>query len=73
MAEMVEKERFDGSKVKLLGPEYDPGALAAGTTYDWKNNIGDREKYMKYLSQSERYWYLQNDQWFGSEKRKNPA
>jgi len=71
--EMVEKEGLGGKKVKIIGPSYEEGSLPNGTTYNWKRNAGDRERYMKYLQQSERYWYQEQDQWFGSEKRKNPA
>lgn len=73
MAEMIEKEMFDGNKVKLIGPEYDPGALAGGSSYNWKSNIVGRDHFLKYVSESERYWYAPMDKWFGSEKRKNPA
>ena len=70
-----EKERFDGQKVKILLPTY-----AAGTDedrYQWRKNIesvnvGEEAKpIMKYLTTAERYFYSQ--EWFGSEKRKNPA
>jgi len=70
-----EKERFDGQKVKILLPTY-----AEGTDedrYQWRKNIdyvniGEEAKpIMKYLKTAERYFYSKD--WFGSEKRKNPA
>ncbi len=71
--EMVKKEGLDG-EVELIGPSYEEGDLDSGASYNWKRNAGaDREKYIKYLTESERYWYLEDDKWFGSEKRKNPA
>ena len=33
--------------------------------------LASRGEQLKYLQTGERYWY--NDDWFGSEKRKNPA
>ena len=71
--EMLEKEGLDGKKVKILGPSYEEGVADNGTTYQWKKNLADREQFMKYVQESERYWYMDNDKWFGSEKRKNPA
>jgi hypothetical protein len=70
-----EKERFDGQKVKILMPQY-----ASGTdedSYQWRKNIamvnvGEESKPLKkYLTTAERYFY--SAEWFGSEKRKNPA
>jgi hypothetical protein len=70
-----EKERFDGQKVKILMPQY-----VAGTDedcYPWRKNIStvnigeDTAPVKKYLTTAERYFYSAD--WFGSEKRKNPA
>jgi hypothetical protein len=70
-----EKERFDGKKVKILVPEY-----ASGTDEDrylWRKNITyvnigeEKTPIMRYLTTAERYFYSKD--WFGSEKRKNPA
>ncbi len=70
-----EKERFDGQKVKILMPTY-----AEGTdqdSYQWRNNINSvnigeaASPVKKYLTTAERYFYSKD--WFGSEKRKNPA
>ncbi len=69
--ELVEKEDWKGDKVKVVSGGYEPG-LPKGTV-PWKENIESREEYLEYLKQSERYWYNDNDNWFGSEKRKNPA
>lgn len=76
MADKFEqKERFDGQKVNILMPEY-----AAGTDkdrYQWRKNIsivniGDESLPVKrYLTTAERYFC--SSDWFGSEKRKNPA
>jgi hypothetical protein len=70
-----ERERFDGQKVKILVPTY-----IAGTdedSYQWRTNISmvnvgeEATPVMKYLKTAERYFY--STDWFGSEKRKNPA
>ena len=37
----------------------------------WRQKLASREEKLKYLRTAERYWYGQD--WFGSEKRKNPA
>jgi len=70
-----EKERFDGQKVKILLPTYEKGTDK--DRYLWRKNIfavniGEgAQPIMKYLKTAERYFYSQD--WFGSEKRKNPA
>jgi hypothetical protein len=70
-----EKERFDGKKVKILLPTYAAGADE--DCYQWRKNInavnvGETTQPVKrYLTSAERYFYSQD--WFGSEKRKNPA
>ncbi len=69
--ETEEKQSWNGKLVKVLGPCYEPG-LARGAIR-WKKKIEDREEYMKFLKQAERYWYAKNEEWYGSEKRRNPA
>ena len=70
-----EKERFDGQKVKILIPQYVEGTDQ--DRYQWRANInavniGEESKpVQKYLTTAERYFYSKD--WFGSEKRKNPA
>ena len=70
-----EKQRFDGLKVKILLPEYAKGT--DDDRYQWRNNItavniGEGSKPVeKYLTTAERYFCSKD--WFGSEKRKNPA
>ena len=76
MAEKYEeKERFDGQKVKILMPEYVSGPDE--DRYAWRKNINvvnigeESNPIKKYLTTAERYFYSKD--WFGSEKRKNPA
>ena len=40
-------------------------------SYNWRKKLNNREEMLKYLRTADRYWY--SDDWFGSEKRKNPA
>jgi hypothetical protein len=70
-----EKERFDGQKVQILLPTYATGSDE--DRYPWRKNIdavnvGEQSHpVMRYLTSAERYFY--SKEWFGSEKRKNPA
>ncbi len=66
---MIEKERFDGSKVKIVGVEYESGKPEKPGY--WRNMFTNRAEMLKYLETGERYWSGQEG--FGSEKRKTPA
>lgn len=65
----IEKERFDGTKVNILGETYEPGLPSEKV--EWRGKLRSRGEKMMYLKTGERYWY--SDEWYGSEKRKNPA
>jgi hypothetical protein len=45
-----------------------PGSVELGY---WRQKLESRQDKLKYLMTGERYWY--SDDWYGSEKRKNPA
>jgi hypothetical protein len=64
-----EKENFEGKKVKVLGPTYEPGKPEGPA--DWKEKLPTAEDRMAYLRTALRYWY--STDWFGSEKRKQEA
>ena len=66
---LIEKEGFDGKKVKILGGNYEPGM--PNETIQWRKKLGSRQEMLMYLKTGERYWY--SDEGYGSEKRKNPA
>ena len=66
---LEEKEQFNGKKVKVIGPEYEPGIPEQ--PHCWRFKIQGREGKLKYLRNGERYWF--SKEWYGSEKRKNPA
>jgi hypothetical protein len=68
----IKKERFDGTQVEVLGETYDPGQTAMGAKYNWEERLGgDQKDLVMFLKTGLRYWY--SNDWFGSEKRKNPA
>ncbi len=64
-----EKENFEGKKVKVLGPTYDPGKPEGAG--DWKQKLQSEDERLGYLRTALRYWY--STDWFGSEKRKQEA
>jgi hypothetical protein len=70
-----EKENFDGKKVKILVPTFVQGPDE--DRYQWRKNIAEvnlgenADPIKRYLTTAERYFYSKD--WFGSEKRKNPA
>jgi len=68
----IKKERFDGTQVEILGETYEPGTTVQGEKGAWQSKLGDdRQEILRFLKSGLRYWYSQD--WFGSEKRKNPA
>ena len=38
---------------------------------NWRKKLKNREEMLKYLQTGERYWFSKD--WYGSEKRANPA
>ena len=68
----VEKVSAPGrDEVELLGDTFEKGAPEDNELGKWRQKLQTREDKLKYLKTGERYWY--SDDWFGSEKRKNPA
>jgi hypothetical protein len=67
-----EKEKYDGTKVKVLSDTFEPGPTEVKKEkIAWRGRLADRSWKMKYLQSAERYWF--SNSWYGSEKRKNPA
>jgi hypothetical protein len=58
-------------EVDVLGATYEAGKPEGEDVGKWRQKLGTREEKLKYLETGERYWYSQD--WYGSEKRKNPA
>ena len=68
----VDKVKAPGrDEVELLGETFEEGKPEDIELGAWRKNLESRDDKLKYLKTGERYWY--SDDWFGSEKRKNPA
>ncbi len=68
----VEKKSAPGrDEVEVLGATFEKGKPVSEDMGRWRQKMSTREEKLRYLRTGERYWYGQD--WFGSEKRKNPA
>ena len=68
----VEKKSAPGRKeVEVLGTTFEEGKPEGPEVGKWRQKLGSREEKLKYLETGERYYY--SNDWYGSEKRKNPA
>ena len=67
----ISKEAPGRGKVDILVETYETGEPKGEDMGRWRQKLESRDEQLKYLKSGERYWY--NDDWFGSEKRKNPA
>jgi len=67
----VKKNAPGRGEVEILAETYETGIPTGEDAGKWRQKLGSREERLKYLETGERYWY--SDDWFGSEKRKNPA
>ena len=67
----VKKEAPGRGEVEVLAETYEAGLPVGEDEGKWRQKLESREEKIKYLQSGERYWY--SDDWFGSEKRKNPA
>ena len=67
----VKKEAPGRGEVDILTETYDAGEPVGEEAGRWRQKLGSRNEQLMYLQSGERYWY--SDDWFGSEKRKNPA
>ena len=72
MARKVSKKKTpDKEKVEVLGATFEKGKPEGEELGKWRQKLESREEKLKYLQTGERYWFGKD--WFGSEKRKNPA
>ena len=55
----------------MLGATFEEGSPEGEEPGKWRQKLDSREEKLKYLQTGERYWYA--EEWYGSEKRKNPA
>ncbi|MBA7482236.1 hypothetical protein ES705_11411 [subsurface metagenome] len=68
----VEKKRAPGrEEVEVLGATFEEGKPEGEELGKWRQKLVSRQEKLKYLQTGERYWYGKD--WYGSEKRKNPA
>ena len=68
----IEKKSAPGrEEVEVLGATFEEGKPEGEELGKWRQKVESREEKLKYLETGERYWY--GKEWYGSEKRKNPA
>ena len=68
----VEKKSAPGrEEVEVLGATFEKGKPEGEELGKWRQKLVSRQEKLKYLQSGERYWYGKD--WYGSEKRKNPA
>ena len=68
----IDKVKAPGrDEVEVLGATFEEGTPVGEEMGRWRQKLDSREEKMKYLQSGERYWY--SEDWYGSEKRKNPA
>ena len=72
MEYQIEKKKAPGrTEVDVLGATFEKGKPEGEDAGRWRQKLEDRQAKLRYLENGERYWYGKD--WFGSEKRKNPA
>jgi len=69
--QIEQKSAPNRDKVEVLGATFEKGKPEGEQMGRWRQKLESREEKLKYLQTGERYWY--GKEWFGSEKRKNPA
>jgi hypothetical protein len=68
----IEKVKAPGrDQVELLKETYEKGTPQGEGAGKWRQKLASREEKLKYLQNSERYFYGKDG--YGSEKRKKPA
>ncbi len=72
MGYSIEKKTAPGrGEVEVLGATFEKGKPEGEAMGRWRQKLESREEKLKYLQTGERYWFGKD--WYGSEKRKNPA
>jgi hypothetical protein len=68
----VDKVKAPGrEQVELLKETYEAGQPSGAEAGRWRQKFDSRAEKLKYLENGERYFF--SKEWYGSEKRKNPA
>jgi len=65
------KEAPEWGEVEVLGATFEEGKPEGEELGRWRQKLVTRAEKLNYLETGERYWY--GKEWYGSEKRKNPA
>jgi hypothetical protein len=73
MNEIIVVKAPNRDTVEVLGATFEEGAPKGETLGRWSFKFSSRAENLKYLQTGQRYFYSQSSEWFGSEKRKNPA
>jgi hypothetical protein len=68
---LLEQIMSESIVADVLGPTYEPGKPNPEGEGDWEKKLTTPEGILNYIKSAERYWY--SEEWYGSEKRKNPA
>ncbi|MAE11261.1 MAG: hypothetical protein QGI51_01600 [Dehalococcoidales bacterium] len=72
MEYIVEMKTAPGrEEVEILGATFEEGKPESYQVGRWRQKLESRQEKLKYLETGERYYY--SNDWYGSEKRKNPA
>ncbi len=68
----IERKSAPGrEEVEVLGATFEEGKPEGEELGKWRQKLRNRQEKLKYLQTGERYWYGKD--WYGSEKRMNPA
>jgi hypothetical protein len=68
----IKKMKAPGrDEVEILGSTFDEGTPHGEEMGKWNQKFSSRSENLKYLQTAQRYFF--SEDWFGSEKRKNPA
>jgi len=65
------KEAPEWGEIEVLGATFEEGKPEGEELGRWRQKLGTRAEKLNYLETGERYWY--GKEWYGSERRKNPA
>jgi len=72
MGYKIEKKSASGrEEVAVLGATFEKGKPDGNELGKWRQKLLSRREKLNYLQSGERYWY--GKEWYGSEKRRNPA
>jgi len=71
ISEQIQRRISDVPGLSKLEDNYEKGKPEGEDMGKWRQKLTSRQERLKYLESGERYWY--GEEWYGSERRKNPA